>query len=247
MDGMDDDDRLTLSGYDDDRRRPQGRRGSRGEPRWERLDARLDEVVHDVRYSPYETHAPHRPERRGRPILTLFLLALVAAGVTFVAAPVFTFRAVRSAAEFGDVQALSQLVDYNAVRQSLRTQIRPASAERAPPPDILRDPLGALRRAWEPVSPQADVDSYLTPEALALLSEGRAPRSGRPAPGAGPFGGPIPAVRFWSSDRVRLGVSDPAASTRETIFTLERRKLFTWRLVGVRLPDGAAPAPTVAR
>lgn len=241
MTGMDDD-RLTLEGYDGaPQRRPP--RVGRGEPRWERLDERLDEVAREPRYSAYEAPAPARPEpRRGRPLLTLFVLALVAAAAVFVTAPLFTFRALRSAAEFGDVQALSQLVDYNAVRQSLRTQIRPASAERAPPADILRDPIGALKRAWEPVSPQADVDSYLTPEALARLSEGRAPKGGPVSPADGLFGGPVPAVRFWSTDRVRLGVKDPTAPARETIFTFERRKPFTWRLVGLRLP--APPAET---
>lgn len=232
---MDDDDRLTLSRYDDDPPR-RGRGGRRDEARrWESLDARLDDMTDDVRYSPYVAH--HPPQRRSRPVLTLFILALIAAGVTFVLAPVFTFRAVRSAAEFGDVQALGQLVDYNAVRQSLRTQVRPASAERAPPADILRDPLGALRRAWEPVSPQTDVDTFLTPQALARLAQGRAPAGAKPAPGDGPFGGPLPAVKFWSTDRVRLGVTDPTQRARETIFTFERRKLFAWRLVGVRLPE----------
>lgn len=227
-----DDDRLTLSPDYSPRRRGDNRR-------WERLDERLDDAVHDVRYSPYEPPR-HRHEHRGRPILTLILVGLVLAAVCFAVAPLAAFRSVRSAAEFGDVQALQQLVDYNAVRQSLRTQLRPASAERAPPTDLLHDPLGALRRAWEPVSPQADVDPLLTPEALARLTEGRPPTPGaKPLPADGVLGGPIPAVKFWSTDRVRLGVADPMKATRETIFTFERRKLYSWRLVGIRLPDAA--------
>jgi hypothetical protein len=227
-----DDDRLTLSPEYDGRPKANRRR-------WESLDARLDEVAHDVRYDPYEQRAPRVYERRrSRPVLALFLIGLAVAGVVFVVAPVFAFRAVRSAAEFGDVQALGTLVDYNAVRQSLRTQIRPASAERAPPVDLLHDPIGALRRAWEPASPQADVNPYLTPESLAALTEGRrAPSAVKPTPGEGLFGGPVPAVLFWSTDRVRLGVADPARSTRRTIFTFERKKPFTWRLVGIRLPE----------
>lgn len=240
MGDMDDDDRLTLSRPDDDRPRPRG-----SGRRWESLDGRLDRAARDPRIDPYDDANVYRgrPPSRSRPILTLFLLALVGAGVVFVAAPVFAFRAVRSAAEFGDVQALGQLVDYNAARQSLRTQIRPASAESAPPPDMLRDPIGALRRAWEPVSPQADVNSFLTPQALARLSQGRTPVGPAPTPGDGPFGGPLPAVKFWSTDRVRLGVTDPVQRARETIFTFERKTLFSWRLVGIRLPG--APPPTV--
>ena len=238
MDDMDDD-RLTLS--PEYGGKPQRRGGASDSRRWESLDARLDEAVHDRHYDPYD----RRPPRKSRPVLTLVLVALVAGAVTFALAPVFAFRSVRSAAEFGDVQALSQLVDYAAVRQSLRTQIRPASAERAPPVDILHDPIGALKRAWEPVSPQPDIDPYLTPESLALLTEGRTPAAGaRPAPAEGLLGGPIPAILFWSTDRVRLGASDPTAPSRQTIFTFERRKTFTWRLVGVRLPEAAATAGT---
>jgi hypothetical protein len=158
---------------------------------------------------------------------------------SFFAAPLFAFRAVRSAAEYGDVQALAEFVDYNAVRESLRIQVRPASAEKRPPVDIFHDPLGALRRAWDPVGPQADVNPYLSPEALASLSEGRGAQAAKkPQPGL--FGGPVPAVRYWGFDRVRLGVADPARPGRETIFAFQRRKLFEWRLVAIRLPqDGA--------
>ncbi len=142
----------------------------------------------------------------------------------------------RSAAEFGDVQALAEAVDYNAVRESLRTQIRPASVERRPPADFFHDPLGVLRRAWEPVSPQTDVNPYLSPEALASLAEGRGPKGTKTGPGGGLFGGPIPVVRYWGFDRVRLGVADPDDRRRETIFTFAHSKPFTWRLVGIRLP-----------
>lgn len=225
-----DDDRLTLS--------PDYRPDAAKTPRrWEKVDARLDRAARDPRYDPYEdTRRPRRAPgfRLTLPVLILIAAVLFCAG--FATAPLLAFRAVRSAAQFGDVQALGELVDYNAVRESLRTQIRPASAEKQPPVDLLHDPLGALRRAWEPVSPQADVNPYLTPEAIAALSEGRG--QAKPTPSAGGlFGGPVPAVLYWGFDRVRLGIADPARVTRQTIFTFQRRGMLTWRLVGVRLPQ----------
>ena len=138
----------------DDHRPTLSREQGAGPSRWEQLDERLDEAARDRRFDPYRSH------RKGRPLTVLVLAGLALAAAVFAVAPLFAFRAVRSAAEYGDVQALGQLIDYNAVRQSLRTQLRPASAERAPPADLLRDPLGALRRAWEPASPQADVESW---------------------------------------------------------------------------------------
>ena len=226
MTGMDDD--LTLS--PDYQPTPKGRR------RWEGVDARLDEAARDPRYSPYGG-PPARPARKPRPVLAIFLILLAILAVSFATAPVLAFRAVRSAAQFGDVQALGEVVDYNAVRESLRTQLRPGSAEKRPPVDLLHDPLGALRRAWEPVSPQADVDPFLTPEAIASMSVGQGPHGPKTKPDGGLFGGPIPAVRYWGFDRVRLGVADPTHPGRETIFAFQRKKLFDWRLVAVRLPQ----------
>ena len=226
MAGMDDD--LTLS--------PDYPPASKPRRRWEGVEAGLDDAVRDPRFDPYA--GPRRGRaRKPRPVLAILLILAAVLAVSFAVAPLFAFRALRSAAQFGDVQALGEVVDYNAVRESLRTQLRPASAERRPPVDLLHDPLGALRRAWEPVSPQADVDPYLSPEAIAGLSEGLGPHASKAKPAGGLFGGPIPAVRYWGFDRVRLGVADPGKPGRETIFAFQRRKLFEWRLVAVRLPQ----------
>ena len=241
MAGMDED-RLTLSpDYQPDPHKPQRKkRRDRERRRWVELDERLDEAVHDRRNEAYAPRPPRAKPRRDRPLPTVLAAAALVFCIAFAAAPLLAFRAVRSAAHFGDVAALSELVDYNAVRQSLRTQVRPASAERQPPSDLLHDPVGAIRRALEPVSPQADVDRYLTPDALASLTEGRdIAVQPSPADSGGLFGGPVPAVRYWGTERVRLGVMDPADDERETVFTFKRENLFQWRLVGVLLPPQA--------
>jgi hypothetical protein len=226
MAGMDDDLKLSLG----------DREPNRPRRRWEGVEARLDEAAHDSRFNPYD--GPRRPVRKPRPILAIFLIGVAVFCIAFAVAPLLAFRAVRSAAEFGDVKALAELVDYNAVRESLRDGINPAAAAR-PPVDLLHDPIGALRRALEPAAPQANVEPYLSPESLASLSEGRGLRAPKQAPASGLFGGPIPAVRYWGFDRTRLGVADPAGGGRETIFTFQRRKLFDWRLVGIRPPQAA--------
>lgn len=227
------DDDLTLSGYSS--------RPPRRPERWERPRAIDDD--YDRWQDDYDHDRRVRRERKARPILTLFLIGLVVFCIAFAVAPLFAFRAVRSAAQFGDTQAMAESVDFDAVRQSLRVQVRPASVERTPPTSVFRDPLGALRRAWEPVTPQADVNPYLSASSLASLMSGRGPDGAAPPP-SGLFGGPIPAVRYWGFERARLGVTDPARRGRETVFTFRRRTLFGWRLVGIRLPqDAPAPAP----
>jgi len=232
------DDDLTMSGYSS-RPTPAPRPAPE---RWERPH---DEDYERWRASYDRGLPPPSRERRGRPILTLFLAGIVIFCIAFALAPLFAFRAVRSAAQFGDVQALNAQVDFDSVRQSLRVQVRPASVESAPPTSVFRDPMAALRRAMEPVTPQADVNPYLSAAALASLTTGRGQNGVAPPP-EGLFGGPIPRVRYWGFERARLAVTDPARRDRETVFTFERRSLFGWRLVGVRLPQdiptAAAPA-----
>jgi len=104
----------------------------------------------------------------------LLILAVVAAAVAFFAAPAVGFFAIRSAAEAGDVQGLARLIDFTAVRQSLRPQLTGKALALAPAPSFLEDPIGAVRRQMErnPVLNGPDVDAYLTPAALAALTRG---------------------------------------------------------------------------
>ncbi len=218
-----------------------GPSASRGEPG--RRPAERHYGPHDAErpYGPPYYHQPQPPHRGGLRFSYLLLGALVAFAIAFGAAPLWAFRSLRSAAVFGDTAALSELVDYGAVRASLRQQIGPApAATRPPPPDFLHDPLGALRRQFvEPEAKPADVDAYLTPLSLARMSLGMEHAGAVPTvSGEGPF----PSVRFWDGKRARLGVKDPALPARETIFTLQRKGWLDWRLVAVTLPASAPPA-----
>ena len=119
----------------------------------------------------------------------------------------------------------------------------------APAPTFLEDPIGAVRRQIEqataPRTP--DVDSYLTPAALAALTrgEGRSASQyvdgGLPSPDNTNTGGPMPTPVYWSINRARLSVADEGGS--ETVFTFERKGPFEWMLVHIGLPDGVAPVP----
>jgi hypothetical protein len=159
------------------------------------------------------------------------------------------FFAIRSAAETSDVAGLARLIDYPAVRQSLRPQLDGNPASSAPAPTFLEDPIGAVRRQIEqataPRTP--DVDSYLTPAALAALTrgEGRSASQyvdgGLPSPDNTNTGGPMPKPVYWSINRARMTVADGGGS--ETVFTFERKGPFEWMLVHIGLPDGVAPVP----
>ncbi len=181
----------------------------------------------------------------------LLLLAVIAAVVSFFAAPAVAFFGIRSAADANDVAGLSRLIDFGAVRQSLRPQLSGNPAAMAPAPTFLEDPIGAVRRQFEPTdaAAAADADAYLTPAALAGLTRGdgryASQRSARPE--AASARSPMPAPVFWGVNRARMAVTDEGGS--RTIFTFERKGPFEWKLVHIGLPEGTAPAvpaPTAA-
>lgn len=175
-----------------------------------------------------------------RSIFNFLVLAAVVAGLIFVAAPWFAFRGLREAARTDDAAGLADLIDYNAVRKDIADQIQPASTPAAPPPDIWHDPLGALKRAIQPMTqPTPATDAYLTAKALRALTNGRTP-----AAGAGSHT-PFPMVRYWGPNRTRIGVRDNG-QPHEAVFTFERRGFFTWKLVRLALPDRAAVQPADA-
>lgn len=188
-----------------------------------------------------------------RVIGNLFVLALLIAAVSFFAAPAVAFFAIRSAADARDVAGLARLIDYGAVRQSLRPQLDSRPQVQAPAPSFLEDPVGAVRRQFEPggaLTAAPDVDAYLTPAALAALTRGEGryasqrSRAGAAASASGEAEDLFPSPRYWGVNRARLAVSDDGGS--ETLFTFERRGPFEWKLTHVGLPDGAAPAPAAA-
>ena len=180
-------------------------------------------------------------------LVRFIVTAVFLMGISFFAAPGVAFFALRSAAESNDVAGLARLVDFAAVRQSLRPQLDGNPAALAPAPSFMEDPIGAVRRQLEQVAPAAspDVDAYLTPAALAALTRGEgryaSQRTGSavPSPDATTTGGPLPRPVYWGINRARMGVTDEGGS--QTIFTFERKGPFEWRLVHIGLPEGAAP------
>lgn len=170
----------------------------------------------------------------------LFLTALAVAAISFFAAPMVAFFALRSAAEAQDVEGLARLVDFGAVRQSLRPQLSGRPDDLAPPPSFLEDPIGAIQNQLQrnPIVRAPDVEAYLTPNALAGLTygEGRAAAEPTPPSAADPYAArrPFPRPRYWGFNRVRMGV--PSIEDRETLLTFERRGPFEWKLVHVGLP-----------
>ncbi|UTP40808.1 DUF2939 domain-containing protein [Phenylobacterium sp. LH3H17] len=167
----------------------------------------------------------------GRAVFRLLLALIVGTALVFAAAPFFAFRALKAAARDGDAQALAELVDYRAVREGLRPQVAARPVAAPAPPDIWSDPIGAMRRAIEPLTPAPPaVEPYLDTRGLYDLTRGY-------APGKAPAGakGALPRLRYWGPNRARFAVAHAGAET-PVIFSFQRRDLFAWKLVQIRVP-----------
>jgi|SRR5215217_350594 len=180
-------------------------------------------------------------------LFKIFLVCAIGFGLAFASAPLFAFRALKAATAAEDVQATADLVDFPAVRKSLTGQLAPDQVAGVEPPSIWQDPIGAIRKAIEPIAPpEPKVDRYLTLTGLSDLARGFRP-GGAPALPASPetttdrlkavLKGPLPGVPYWSIDRTRISVKRPDNAAKVTVFTFERRALFTWKLVHIQLPQ----------
>jgi hypothetical protein len=180
----------------------------------------------------------------------LVVLAIFVFAAAFATAPWFAFRALKAAAQYEDVQAISELVDFPAVRGSLTAELNdktPAASAPAEPPSIWRDPLGVFKRAIAPIAPpEPKVDRYLTIQGLSALTRGYAPGTAPPVPpkpatamdkAKAAVSGPHAMIAYWDPNRVRISVKRPDQPAKTTVFTFRRDKLFTWRLVHIRLPQ----------
>ncbi|MGV3577699.1 DUF2939 domain-containing protein [Brevundimonas sp.] len=179
----------------------------------------------------------------------LVLAAIALTAISFFAAPAVAFFGIRSAAQSDDVAGLQRLVDFDAVRSSLRPQLSGRPEAMTPPPSFMNDPIGAFRRQFEDVAaPQGpNPDAYLTPDAIDGLTraEGRYAAVRTVQPGTDEAPAPWPKPYYWGINRARLAVTDEGGS--DTVFTFERRGPFEWKLVHIGLPDGATPqVPTPA-
>lgn len=183
----------------------------------------------------------------------LIVVLLLMAGIVFLTAPWFAFRALKAGARDGDVQALAELIDYAALRTDLKGQLgdNPQAAS-APAPSLWTDPMGAIRRAVEPLTPAPpSVERYVSLDGVHALTRGYEPGKAPPEPPPPATVGAWlqdlphsqgPRLRYWGPNRARFGVAQPDAPARETVFIFQRRDTFTWKLVGISLP-GRASAP----
>jgi len=180
---------------------------------------------------------------------------LVAAGVVlaaflvaaYVASPVIALHGLTTAAKAGDRAKLERGVDFPAVRESLKAQLKAVMTRSVAEDPKLRDnPFAALGQMLLVGVIDKAVDAYATPDAIAeMVATNKAPEhisTDAPPP---PVEQPKPKPKSTTEAHYAYqGLNHFHATYRDKTdqpgdelgLVMERRGLFTWKLVKIELP-----------
>lgn len=194
------------------------------------------------------------------------LIAIVAAAVlvfvtAYAASPLLAARSLYDAARSGDADKLQRLVDFPAVRESLKGQLNAMMLQSIQSdPAMVDNPFAGLAALMAPAIVNQVIDNYVTAEGLHALMAGDAPTSA----GVGAASSRPPKVgKAESSDEAApkfqhayrgldtyvISSVDRADPNARFGFVLHRQGLFGWRLTRLELPTtlmkGEAAKPEV--
>jgi len=170
---------------------------------------------------------------------TLLVLAVLFAGVWLYFTPYLALNKLQKAARLGDEQAMAELVDFPALRESVKGNVRSAVEHSV---GRERNPIGVLGGILAGAVAGPVVDAVVTPQGIAALTEGERPGQRRRADGdsrlrvkdvkvkRGYEGFDLFVVHFVSKDD----------GHERMALLLRRDGIAHWRLSGVRIPGAAA-------
>jgi hypothetical protein len=169
--------------------------------------------------------------------LPILSLALCVAAAWLYFTPYMAVNKLQAAAERGDARALNEMVDFPALRTSIRTEIQSATGRGIQKDGGVFATIGAAAAGFV-VGPA--VDAAVTPEAISLLMKGQGPGSReKDADNDESWRDDVKITRRWeASDRFVVRYSD-RKSGDERVTLLMHRDGLGWRLSGIRFP---APA-----
>lgn len=183
-------------------------------------------------------------------VLGWFLgLAIIVLTGTYAASPIFAAKALIKAAETGDQQTLERLVDFPALRDSLKSEARDIMAEEMRRrTGIGGDLVAGIGSALAPQIVEGAVDALVTPEAVtAMVADARTPGIPDPRP-EGRLGRRPPergtddihqAWGYRNLDLFAVTLTRKDRPDRQLVLLMDRRGLFEWKLSGVEINRAA--------
>ncbi|HSU12924.1 DUF2939 domain-containing protein [Longimicrobium sp.] len=166
---------------------------------------------------------------------SLLILAVLFAAVWMYFTPYLAMNRLQKAAKAGDTEALNELVDFPALRESVKTNVRSA-VENSVGHD--RNPLAVLGGLLAGAVAGPLVDAFVTPSGIAALTEGERP--GQHRDGQQDGGVRVKNVKvergYEGMDQFVVHFKDKTDGTEKMALVMHRDGLFHWKLTGIRLP-----------
>lgn len=166
--------------------------------------------------------------------LPLFSLLLCAAAAWFYFTPYRTVDRLQAAAERGDRAALNEMVDFPALRASVKSEIQGTVGRGIQRDGGLAATLGSAVTGMI-VGPV--VDAAVTPEGINLMLKGRRPNDDRASDDDGDWRERTKIDRGWEApDRFVVRYRDRESGDHQVALVMHREGL-RWRLAGVRFGE----------
>jgi hypothetical protein len=172
---------------------------------------------------------------------TLLVLAVLFAGVYLYFTPYLALNKLQKAAQRGDEQAMAELVDFPALRESVKGNVRGAVAHSVGG----RNPIGVLGGILAGAVAGPVVDAVVTPQGIAALTQGERPGSRGESEG-GDSRVRVKDVKvkrgYESFDLFVVHFVDKESGRERMALLLRREGIAHWRLSGIRIPGAAERA-----
>ncbi len=178
--------------------------------------------------------------------------ALILAAIYF-ASPILALKGLTDAAKAGNRDELAERVDFPAVRESLKIQLKAVMTRSFAEDPALRDnPFAALGQMLLVGVVDKAVEAYATPDAIAsMVANSRAPKEISTPPAQGSTAPPPEASRetpreksktetryaYQGLDHFRVSYHERGKPDDSDFgLLLERQGFFKWKLVRIELP-----------
>ncbi|HEX8697177.1 MAG TPA: DUF2939 domain-containing protein [Longimicrobium sp.] len=174
-----------------------------------------------------------------RGFLTPFVfLALLFGAVWLYFTPYLALQRLQDAAEAGDVETMNELVDFPALRQSVKTGVSTAVARGIGDEG---NPLARVGGMLAGTLAAPLVNTFVSPEGIAALTQGRRPdqggRSGDGDDDRVKVEGIDVERGYESMDRFVVRFVDEESGKERVSLVMRREGIAGWKLSGVRLPE----------
>ena len=178
-------------------------------------------------------------------VVALAVAAVAVFAIAWAASPVLAAQTLIRAAKAGDADKIERLVDFPALRESLKAELSAELAAHMRSDPRMENDLGGLGLILAPMLLSGAVDAVVTPEVVAqMVTTAEAPDPtvrDQPEPGDATDQGDDIHQSWGYRDLNAFAVTltDRDRPDQRLALIMERRGLFTWKLAAVDIQNDA--------